>query len=287
MRRSRNFNAPVIELNNMSDTSQIDAKHKYMYGWSYNEKEANTTKIVEYNFGPDVLHKLHSLIPLPIWRVISDYAETIKSATFELWGIDSIRYENGNVRAQNCNWYGHYTYGTCWFRGCKIWLTPIAGYVFQNIPEFTYIYSNENQYTVEMKKLIGKQFGKHSKDLKKYSLTGNMNYDTFLQPFREESPIETMNTLHGGIYNALPYSDSSQIGRKSISWEILQSYKKRGNLTESAVIYLYDCNHSNPNDSSEGGVEVAIIYNLDAICKELEWIQTIAENNHSVRFLWL
>jgi hypothetical protein len=41
-------------------------------------------------------------------------------------------------------------------------------------------------------------------------------------------------------------------------------------------------------DASEGGdPDVMIVQNLDALFRELTWIQKIGEENHKVRFEWI
>lgn len=266
----------------------MDEKHEHAYGWYSDEPgTVNTTKIVGYDFNAETLYVIYKAIPLSIWRIISDYAETVKNITFELYEINcarvnterlEVKYENGFARAQNCNWYGRYTFGTCWFRGCKVWLTPRAGYSFENVMA--------SRGIDDMKKLLGQQLGKHKKDLK----TCPERYNTNYIPLRDGSPKEIVKkiTTRSSRNYFVDHDDNGDVYCRLDALSILNLYKIRGNIRDDAEIYLNEesSGRSVP-DPSEGDADVVIIYELDAICKELEWVQRIGEINHSVRFEWI
>lgn len=63
---------------------------------------SKVVEVVEYNFNPTFLSSLinKSNFPMPLLRIISDYAESVKKMRFELWD-------------EYCNWFGEYTCGSC------------------------------------------------------------------------------------------------------------------------------------------------------------------------------
>lgn len=264
--------------------AKMDKKHKYMYGWSYDAKEASTTKVVEYNYDPEVLHKIIKWMPLSLWKIISGYTSEIKKAIFELWDAENgVYFENGYLKAKNCNWYSEYSYGTCWFRGCKIWLTPKSGYIFKNLPRLGNILCNIAKSRIEpLKQEMGKQFGQHRKKLKHSS----KDYDSHEQSFREGSPKELIENIQNGIKRKTA-GDLYNVGdpdfdNRLVEFEILRKYK----LPKSTEIYLDANGNSDTENQLEGGVEIALIYDIQSLYAELEWIQEIGEKNHDVNFMW-
>jgi len=176
--------------------AKMDKKHEYMYGWSYDIKKASTTKVVEYNYDPEVLREIIKWIPLPLWKIISNYISKVKKVIFELWDEENgVNFENGYLKAKNCNWYSEYSYGTCWFRGCKVWLTPKSGYIFRNLPRLRYVeYDFAKLPTEQLKQEMEKQFGQHRKKLKH----SPNDYDSYEQSFREGTPKELIEDIQNG-----------------------------------------------------------------------------------------
>jgi hypothetical protein len=236
-----------------------------MYGWCSefsNESRQETT--VLYNFSKNTIAST-TPFHLSICNIISDYASKYKHATFQLW-------EQAN-RA-SCNWFGDYTFGTAWFRGCKVWLQPHTGFVF---PGMFQLFKNENSGVI--KEEIIKLFKKH---LDKNESTSNDS--TSLQPFRLRKPIELITEIkratcidqetilfHGeGIYNEK------------------QAIKIKSWFTKSKIFVIDDeIRCETDDDPTEGGVNVFVIHDQENLEGELQWIQELGEHNHGIEFEWI
>ena len=247
---------------------------KYEGTW-HNRDGAITIK---YNFTPSILYDMCSILILPIWKIISKYASQIDEMIFEV--VDSGDPYN-DKSDYYCNWYGKYTCGSCWCRGCSVWLTPRSGYIFNNIPN--YHYEDSDEYIANMKSIIGKQFGQHRRDFKK----NPERYNTSSLCFREGSPKEVVkiisqdtsrDTSRKYLFNLI----DPDYDRRIVALNILEVYRIRGRFDEiKTKIYI------SQDGQSVDDAEIAIIYELDEICEELRWVQDIGETNHDIRFEWI
>ena len=111
--------------------SPFRASWENMFGCGLSEDKSKNTEevvaIVVHDTRPETLRETIANngvnINLSICRIISEYvSSTPGPLTFEIW-----KYAEDPADSFNANWYGQMTYGTCWFRGSKIWLTPEAG----------------------------------------------------------------------------------------------------------------------------------------------------------------
>lgn len=224
------------------------------------------TKIVEYNFTPEILSRINLSISPSIWRIISDYAETIKNITFELWGVNTFRFGDEYIRGDYCDWHGQYTFGTCWSQGCKIRLTPQAGILFE-LKKLPPMPPDHIATTIENFKL---QYRNHRNNL----AINPTNRDYNIPPFYENCFTDVTRNLSNKILDHVTSNNHDFIVDS-----LIMSYvelKKRHNFVK---LYLHIIN------SGDKYADVALIYKYKEICEELEWIQRIGENNHSIQFV--
>ena len=276
-----------------SSASPFAFAHKYMFGWGKGNDKDPTVEIIEYDTRPETLKICIPRAKLPdaLWRMISAFLIPTP-ITFELWKLDENTY---------ANWYGQMSYGTCWFRGCKVWLAPAAGLTMQlkqDRLEGEFDTADEHRLWTE-----GRARHAWATHLKSLATSADMKvkYDTARFPFRLSEPALLSAKLapETEIPRGKLVSDSF-----AIIADIYDGYNKRD---------VYECErhhaafflskfapdsisfHVHPanilvekNDPYEGGdPEVVALRDRKSLSDELSWIQEVGRKNHAIQFEWI
>lgn len=240
---------------------------KYMFGWSAYRSGINSEDIA-YDYRPETLYialnKLGPFIDIPICKIISEYID-VQQCIIQIWN-ESCR--------MNCNWFGRYTYGTSWLRGTKVWLTPKGGLLMQGLKK-------ANCDTLQ----ISKNYHEHK--------TNKMKYDSARQPIDCSSPTKLLEHLT----TSTKYTFADNTERFMIAFfpdetskmrkckTLLRKYLNKGKVElESFAIYNQKYELVDDDDPTNGGVNLALFYNLSETLKELQWIENVCIDNHNIDY---
>jgi hypothetical protein len=72
-------------------------RNEYSHNIDRKLVELSTIKNADHNFDPKVLHAIRSDLNLSLWQIISNYAETIKTVTFDRYNNDKGLIESGTI----------------------------------------------------------------------------------------------------------------------------------------------------------------------------------------------
>lgn len=283
--------------------SPFKSSWKYMFGWE-KSKEGETLEeimaVVTYDTRPETLREQVAVsINLSIWRVISGYVSAAPGPiTFEIW-------KNVDDEIINANWYGQMTYGTCWFRGSKIWLTPEAG-TTMNVPRGE---PGEDHVCLQ-----AYNHWKRRKVLEN-------RYDTSQLPFRMDSPRELVDSMKGEIWpNMRPnvaFNEKKQMRTTmgiNHEWKPLGEFDPEDNwgtpfgffytwrrreaaayklwnlMGRKALVFIHPGEGSSFSGREGGTPNIYLIRSAtvqEKLFQELEFVQSTGERSHGVRFSWM
>jgi len=283
-----------------SHASPFAFAHKDMFGWGKEDTEDPSVEIVTYDTRPETLKACILRVKLPdaLWRMISAFLIPTP-ITFELWKLAEYTY---------ANWYGQMSYGTCWFRGCKIWLTPAAGLTMQLVWHRKDLeMSSANFHRAWTERRTQLEWNTHSRARASIQDDANAGtkYDTSRFPFRLAEPTElfdaasrasmdaavSKDTLVPDIFDKIaPSYDASDYEEEHFACERHHAAYTLSRLApDEATIYTYPTtNHLDiVNPAAGGDPEVVVLRNQKVLCNELSWIQDIGAKKHNIRFIWV
>lgn len=267
-------------------SSPFRSSHKNVFGWGvdgscvlqeiYTLREL-TPEFIQVN-GYDGL-------PRPLCKLIVEYAE--HPIIFEVWKYrdphDPTKYAEGT----NVNWYGEFTYGTSWFRGCKIWLTPQAGFVFNKVNHAANMRSVEGKE--EIVESFCEAFKRHMREIKSYD--PKVIYNTSRKPFRERAPIdfvrEKLTQFVSFSQDRLPVYNECKSKMGSFLVWILHNVIKRDGQKQFA--YRKGTSERATHTAEGGDSDICCVWgqNTDHIATELQKMQEFAEKQFGVLFEWV
>lgn len=255
-------------MNTHAKTPFTGRQTDYMYGWD--SKHEFATLGCSYIHSNQFHIAGRTGLLDPIARLICRMAGSMMH--FEVWKKDG--------GFPSLNWHGQYTYGTSWFRGCKVWLTPAAGFVmllpFRNA-HYDIVFDDERCVTdsTETVKYVCETV---SREFDKF-IHSETPYDTHRLPFRMNKPTD-LSDLLWDMYAQPPFHSLNLA--KEILWRQIDTANRaqdRNMHVPPMSVYAVDRGshtHSrNRGDSREGidAPHIVAIAHLSAVLEELRAVE--------------